>query len=265
MSRPETLFPLFAALTSLPGVGPKGAQLLGQMKIETPRDLLFTLPHSGIDRRRRKTLRGVDLPATVTVEVTVGTHHAPKGRGPARVHVEDAETSFQLVFFHPRGDWLAKTLPTGQRRLVSGRVELFDGVAQMAHPDHIARLDEADDIPDYEPVYPLTAGLTQRTMARAIAGAVGAAPAMAEWIDPELKAREGWMDWHPAIAQAHAPKADGDLALSAPARRRLAYDELFAHQLTLAMVRAASKAKKAADLGVEIIDEDAWLALAGLG
>lgn len=176
MSRPENLFPLFADLTSLPGIGPKGAQLLGQMKIETPRDLLFTLPHSGIDRRRRRSIREIELPATVTVEVVVGTHRPQKGRGPARIDVEDAETSFQLVFFHPRGDWLARTLPTGQRRIVSGRVELFDGVAQMAHPDHIAVPGETDDIPQFEPVYPLTAGLTQRVMARAAIGAVAVAP-----------------------------------------------------------------------------------------
>jgi ATP-dependent DNA helicase RecG len=55
-------------------------------------------------------------------------------------------------------DYLQKLLPTGQRRLVSGKVELFDGIAQMVHPDHVLRVEEAGEMPAYEPVYPLTPG-----------------------------------------------------------------------------------------------------------
>ncbi len=214
------------------------------MKIETPRDLLFTLPHSGIDRRRRASIREVAPPATVTVEVRVGRHRPASGRGPARVEVEDAETSFQLVFFHARGDWLERTLPTGQQRVVSGRVELFDGVAQMVHPDHVVRPEAAEAIPAFEPVHPLTAGLTQKAMAKAVAGALDRAPDLAEWIDPDLKRREGWPDWRAALRAAHAPVREADLAPAAPARARLAYDELFAHQLTLALVRAERRERK---------------------
>ena len=86
------------------------------------------------------------------------------------------QLEFQLVFFHARGDYLQKLLPTGQRRLVSGKVELFDGIAQMVHPDHVLRPEEARRAArPIEPVYPLTAGLTQRLMAKAVAG--GADPA----------------------------------------------------------------------------------------
>ncbi|SFH34364.1 ATP-dependent DNA helicase RecG [Palleronia marisminoris] len=243
MSRPQALWPLFSDLTVLPGVGPKGARIFAQMKIATPRDLIFTLPHAGIDRRRQESIRDVELPGTVTVEVTVGRHRPAAGRGPARVEVEDARTSFLLIFFHARGDWLTRMLPEGQRRIVSGRVELFDGIAQMAHPDYILHTNEADTLPRYEPVYPLTNGLTQRGMAKAVAGAIGLAPELPEWIDPGVIAAEGWSDWRRALATAHAPDADSDLATVAPARRRLAYDELFAHQLTLALVRADRRRK----------------------
>ncbi len=244
MSRPEALWPLFADLTGLPGVGPKTAGLLGQMKVASPRDLLLTLPHSVIDRRRRATIRGLDLPATATVEVEIGRHHPPSGRGPTRIEVRDAETTFQLVYFRAKGDWLARSLPEGARRVVSGRIELFDGGAQMAHPDHVARPEEAGAIPDFEPVYPLTAGLTQRIMARAVAAAQERAPGTGEWVDPELVLREGWPDWRAALAAAHAPRGEADLSPAAPARRRLAYDELFAHQLTLALIRAAQRERK---------------------
>ena len=240
--RPEVLFPLFAALDGLSGVGPKSAAALVQGGIASPRDLIFTLPHSVIDRTRRASVREVSAPATATVEVTVGRHIPPRIKGrPYRIEVTDAATTFQLVFFHAREDWLKRQLPTGQRRVVSGKVELFDGVAQMVHPDHILRPEEADTIPQFEPVYPLTGTLTQKQMAKAVAGALDRAPELEEWIDPALAAREGWPVWSEAVRGAHAPSREGDLLPDAPARRRLAYDELFAHQLTLALARATRR------------------------
>ena len=236
--RPEQLFPLFAGLETLEGVGPKTAQLFAHLDVETPRDLLFSLPYSVVDRRRRDTIRGADLPATLTVEVTVGAHRPARGRGGAyRIFVEDAQADFQLVFFHARGDYLKKVLPEGSRRVVSGKVELFDGMANMVHPDHILPVAEAGEIPEFEPVYPLTQGVSQRTAFKAARSALARLPDLADWIDPALRAREGWPDWADAMRAAHAPQGLDDVAATAPARMRLAYDELFAHQLTLALAR----------------------------
>ncbi|MEM9970609.1 MAG: ATP-dependent DNA helicase RecG [Pseudomonadota bacterium] len=242
--RPEVLFPLFASLETLPGVGPKTAKLLPNLGVEHPVDLLFTLPHSVIDRRTRASVQGAELPATMTVEVTVTRHRPASSRGrPYVVDVADVETAFQLKFFQARGDWLEKQLPVGQRRLVSGRVELYDGIAQMTHPDHILRVDAAGDLPEFEPVYPLTQGVTQKTMSKALKAAIERIPDVAEWIDAELCAREGWPAWSDALEQAHAPKSSSDTLPTAPARRRLAYDEIFAHQLTLALARQTRRRK----------------------
>ena len=242
--RPEALFPLFGALQNLGGVGPKTAQLMAALGIEKPRDLLFLLPHAGVDRRLRGSIRDIGPPATVTVEVEVGQHRAPRQKGrPYRVLVRDARAEFQLVFFHPRTDWLQRQLPTGQRRIVSGKLEIFDGVAQIVHPDLILCLEEADTLPEFEPVYPLTAGITQRQMQKAVAGALDSRPDLQEWIDPALKAQRRWPGWAEAMDQAHAPKAAADLSPTAPARERLAYDELLAHQLTLALARARARRK----------------------
>ncbi len=243
--RPPVLFPLFAELETLSGVGPKTARLLAQIDIERPRDLLFTLPYSGVDRRRRATIQGADLPAVLTLEVEVGRHLSPRSRGrPYRVEVRDTETTFQLVFFHAREDWLKRQLPTGQRRIVSGKVELFDGIGQMVHPDHILTPDDADEIPVFEPVYPLTQGVTQRSMAKAAQAALTRAPELDEWIDPALRAREGWPAWDDALRTAHGPLSNAELAPQSPARQRLAYDELMAHQLTLALARSAVRKGK---------------------
>ncbi len=236
--RPEQLFPLFAGLETLEGIGPKTAQLLAQVDVTTPRDLLFSLPYAVVDRRRRDTIRGVDIPATLTVEVTVGAHRPPRGRGGAyRVHVEDSQGDFQLVFFHARPEYLRRVLPPGARRVVSGKLELFDGMAQMVHPDHMLSVDEADDIPEFEPVYHLTQGVTQKTMFKAIQGALERLPDLAEWIDPKQRDRESWPDWQAAMRAAHSPSGLDDISPTAPSRARLAYDELMAHQLTLAIAR----------------------------
>jgi ATP-dependent DNA helicase RecG len=251
MSRPEILFPLFADLASLEGVGPKTAKLFERMGIETPADLALTLPASGVDRRMRPSIRGLPLPGVATVEVEIGLHQpSTRPSRPYRIHVRDAETEFQLVFFHARGDWLRRQLPAGSRRIVSGRVELFDGIAQMAHPDHILKPGEAEALPPFEPVYPLTQGLSLRTMTRAVQSALDRAPSLPEWIEPSLKARRGWPDWRAALRAAHAPAGQADLSPFAPARERLAYDELLAHQLTLAIARARMKrARGIATLG----------------
>ena len=239
MNRPEILFPLFADLETLDGVGPKSAKAFSGLGVERPKDLLFLLPHSGVDRSRKASVREVTPPTTVTVEVEVGGHFPPRQKGrPYRVMVRDSAFEFQLVFFHARGDYLQKLLPTGQKRLVSGRIEIFDGIAQMVHPDHVLRPEEAGELPAYEPVYPLTAGVTQKLVWKAVSGALARTPPLPDWIDAPLKQREGWPDWLAALNLAHHPQTNADLAFTAPARQRLAYDELFAHQLTLSMARA---------------------------
>ena len=237
--RPETLWPLFADITGLDGIGPKSALALAGAGIETPRDLLYTLPYSGVDRGMRDSVLDADLPGVVTVEATIGNHRAATRRGGAyRVEADDARTRFQIVFFRGGGDYISRLLPTGQRRILSGRVELFDGVPQMVHPDHMLRVEDAADLPGYEPVYPLVGSVTQKLMVRAIADAFTRVSDLPEWIDPAQKAAEGWPDWIEALRAVHAPSGPQDLTPTAPARARLAYDELMAHQITLALARA---------------------------
>ncbi len=240
-NRPEILFPIFSEITGLTGVGPGLARKFGAMNIARPRDLLFTLPQGAITRTIRHSVRGATPPEVVTVEVQITQHQPNRQKGrPYRILVEDAQTSFQLVFFHARADWLRKTLPTGQRRLVSGKVEVFDGVAQMVHPDYVLRPEDGEQIPVFEPVYPLTTGLGQKAMTRAVHAAIEKCRPLAEWIEPGLKAEKGWPDWAAAVRQAHEPCNHKDLSPFAAPRERLAYDELLAHQLTLALARAKS-------------------------
>ena len=243
--RPEVLFPLFAALETLPGVGEKTAKLFANMHVHAPRDLVFTPPLSGVDRRLKSTIEGFPAPGIITVKIEILRHLPARTKGrPHRVDVTDDKVAFQLVFFHARLDWLEKQLPIGEERIVSGKIEYFDGTAQMVHPDHILPLEKMSDLPVFEPVYPLTQGISQKVVSRAALAATGFCPDLAEWIDPELKKREDWPGWKEAVTALHRPLQSTDLLTTTPTRARLAYDEFFAHQLTLALARGQSKRRK---------------------
>ena len=243
--RPEILWPLFGSLESLAGVGPKTAKLLARLEATRPRDLLFTAPSAVIDRRLRETVATAPDGETVTVLVEIGEHHPPRSRGkPYRIMVRDAGGDFMLVFFNAREAWLRQKAPTGSRRVVSGRVEVFDGIRQMPHPDHLLLPGEADALPPFEAVYPLTAGLGLRTMGKAVQSAVALAPRLPEWLDAAFLSRRGWPDWQGAVRTLHAPDGAPALAPDAPARARLAYDELLSHQLTLALARQRARRGK---------------------
>lgn len=242
--RPEILFPLFAELESLPGIGPKSARNLEAAGQHSPKDLVLTLPVNGIDRRILATLEGVAPPQTVTIEVEIGRHHPPRQRGrPYRIDATGAGVALQIIYFHARREWLEAEYPEGANRIISGKIELFDGHYQMPHPDHVLLPEKAGELPAFEPVYPLTEGITLKTMTRAVQGALTRVPELAEWSDPALVAKEGWPTFHTALTEAHTPEDTGDLGVTAPARRRLAYDEVLAHQLTLALARARRRAK----------------------
>ncbi|MFV0245571.1 MAG: ATP-dependent DNA helicase RecG [Qingshengfaniella sp.] len=247
--RPEILFPLFAGLETLPGIGAKTARLFEKMAITRPRDLIYTLPSGGVDRRRRDSVQGAAPGEVVTVEARVLRHTPPTVRGrPYRITVEDAQTAFTLVWFRPSEDYLRRLLPVDETRLISGKVEFFDGHAQIVHPDHVVAPARAAEIPEFEPLYPLTEGLSGRQMARAAGAALDRAPDLPDWIDPPLLAREGWPGWRAAMVAAHHPTALRDVSAQAAARVRLAYDEFFAHQTTLALARARSRRRRGRSL-----------------
>jgi ATP-dependent DNA helicase RecG len=245
MPRPEILFPLFADLTGLPGVGPRTAALFARLGIRRIVDLLFHLPIGVVDRRLRESLIGIDPGQTVTVLARIGEHYPPRRRtAPYRIHAQGGGTWFELVFFHAKAEWLARTLPPGARRVISGRAEFYDGRLQIAHPDLILSEEEAAVLAPFEPVYPLTEGLTQRAVARAVEGALVKLPELPEWLDPAMRAERRWPGWAEALGAVHRPEAPAALSHGAPARQRLAYDELLSHQLALQIARARMRGGK---------------------
>ncbi|MEL6479353.1 MAG: ATP-dependent DNA helicase RecG, partial [Pseudomonadota bacterium] len=189
MARPEILFPLFAECTTLAGVGPKAAQALARLNLTRLRDLLYHLPHGVVDRRLRNDLVGCDPGEVVTLRVQVGQHRPGRTASqPYRVVAEGPAVQLELVFFRARSDWLEKLLPPGVLRVISGKVEMFEGRWQMTHPDYVMTEVEAADLPVFEPVYALTQGLGQKQIGKALRNALEQAPEMEEWIHPSLLA-----------------------------------------------------------------------------
>jgi ATP-dependent DNA helicase RecG len=237
--RPEVLYPLFAPTTTLPGVGPRLGKLIEKVAGKNLASLCWHLPTGIIDRRFAPKLAEAPEGVIVTLTVTVDAHLKPGNRRlPYKVRCHDETGGLLLVFFHAHEDYLKRQLPVGQVRVVSGRLERYDGTLQMTHPDYIATPAEIAQLKRVEPVYPMTAGLTPKILGRAIQAAVGRAPELPEWIDAALLRKMKWPAWHTALWVAHNPTSDEDLSPNTPARRRLAYDELLANQLAMSLVRA---------------------------
>src|SRR5712692_7849470 len=216
--RPNALNPLFAALTTLSGVGPRLEKLFQHLlgRDGTPRvvDLLFHLPTGAIDRRSRPKLRDVVPDTVVTVAVTVDRHRPPppnRPRAPYQVYTSDETGDLTLTFFNARKDYLEKLLPVGERRYVSGTIELYDGMRQMVHPDRIVSEADLAKLPLVEPVYPLTEGLSLNTVGKAANAALARLPDLPEWQEPSWVARERFPSFAEALHALHRPAEPNDV------------------------------------------------------
>ncbi len=242
MSRPFELDPLFRRLTTLPGVGEKNAalfeRLLGGQKVL---DLLWHFPIDVIDRRFSPNINEAPNGRVATMEVRVIKHFPNARRSqPYRVKCSDNTGELNLTFFRANKGWIEKLLPEGERRVVSGKVEYYQGNPQIVHPDVVSP-EERESLQTVEPIYPLTAGITNKVVRKAAIGALGFIPKLPEWLDPSYKKQQQWIEWDESLDAVHNPQSVGALEPEHPIRQRLAYDELLANQLTLGLVRQRQK------------------------
>ncbi|HLJ62941.1 MAG TPA: ATP-dependent DNA helicase RecG [Stellaceae bacterium] len=240
--RPAILDPLFAEVTALKGIGPRFSKLFERLSGPLVIDLLWHAPIGLIDRRFHPKVAEARPDTIATLELIIDAHLPPSNpRQPYRVRCRDATGFLHLVFFHVKSDYLAELLPLGAVRVVSGRVERFNGLTQMTHPDHIIDPASGKTLPAIEPVYGLTQGLSLRLVQKAMGLALSRVVELAEWLDPEHRRRQNWPSWRAALHAVHAPESEDDLSRQNPARRRLAFDELLANQLALALMRDHTK------------------------
>ncbi|MGA0607207.1 ATP-dependent DNA helicase RecG [Phenylobacterium sp. VNQ135] len=251
--RPEILFPLFAPVNTLKGVGPRVAPLLERVAGPIVRDVAFLKPHTVV-RRTPAVLSAARDGEIMTFELLIEEHQRPRANSqPWRIRASDPTGFITLVFFGRFSDQLEKRHPVGARRIVSGKVADDKFGRQMVHPDYMADPDKAEEIPEIEPIYPATEGLPARRVRTFVLEALERAPEMPEWQDPAYLARERFPAWREALGRLHAPESEGDLSPLAPHLRRLAYDELLAHQLAMAQRKAARRREPAARIAASAV------------
>lgn len=254
--RAAILNPLFASVMQLKGVGPAVAKgltrLLGyqpnalaapSFSEPTMRDLLFHLPSGVVDRRKLNVIDECVEGEVCTMLVQVEKHAlAPrsKRRIPSRITVCDDSGAMTIVFFHGKSEYWGNALPVGQKRIISGRPELHNGSWQMVHPDLIARPEQEKEVLRLEMQYPLTAGIGQRVLSKLMRQAVQHIPHLPEWVDKQMRLQRAWLSFDEALKTVHLPQEEIDHK----AHERLAYDEILANQLSLAMVRQHSVKEK---------------------
>ena len=239
ISRPSQLFSLFASTTDLPGIGARLASILNKRIGNTVIDVLRHLPVGVIDRNITNNVQACENGEMVTIIADIISADIPPPRTsrPARFTVTSDGQVFELIFFRAKADYLSRILPIGERRIISGRLDRYDGRMQISHPDYILSLDKRDDMPTMEPVYPLSQGLKPKILRNAIQTGLRRLPGLPEWIDPQLCRRFNWPDYATAMKQAHAPQTIRDISPDSPVRMRLAYDELLVNQIALQIIR----------------------------
>ena len=237
--RPDVLNPLFAEVEALKGVGPGIAKALARLNLKRAIDLSYHLPTGTIERLRVPAATGTMIGRILILDVTPFDSRSSAGKGPTRIFATDCDgNTITLIFFNNPG-WARKQLPLGEQRTVSGKLEAYGDEWQIIHPDVFE--DEAEP-PLSEPVYPLTEGISNRRMRELALTALQRAPDLPEWIEPSLLAREGLRRWRAALVEAHSDP------LATESRRRLAYDEIFANQLALMLIRHHARRRKGVPL-----------------
>ena len=250
LMRDERLFPLFQPVDTLPGIGPKLMAAFERLLDGTTLwDLLLHLPERWLDRRVRDTFDSVETGEVATVRGEVHAVKAPyNDRAPHRVRLFDGTGFLTLTFFRADGRWLQTQFPIGKDRIVSGRIDEYKGERQMAHPDHIVDPEKDPPPPSVEPIYRLSAGLTNKRVHGAVQAALEHVPEnLPNWQDKHLQAAQNWPDFKTALTQIHAPQEFDPDAFEI-ARRRLAYDEALAREAAFALARASRTRRTAPEV-----------------
>ncbi len=225
-------------------MGEKRYALLKKLAGERRVDLLWHLPLSLTQRTPIARLSDAYNGQEVIVTGRVVAHQPPRhrqGRSPYRVQLDVAGAPLTVLFFHARGDHVPRLLPMGEARVLVGKLEHRYGEAVMIHPSPILPVAAASDVPRVDVHYPLTAGLTHSVLRLAIHTILESLPPIPEWLDDSVLRQRGWPSWVEALRLAHQPQTLHDLSPTCPARLRLAYDEVLAHQLSLALTYQQKK------------------------
>ena len=237
--RSDKINPLFSPIISLSGIGPKLDVLFQRLVGPRLVHLLWHLPYNIIKRKFINKIIEAELNTLVTFKVHIIKHNPShfNRKAPYKISCMCGDTPISLVFFYARQPYLKSMLPERESRFISGKLEYFNNTYQVTHPSHIIEINKLDKLKNIEPVYGLTAGLTNNIYNKTIEKVLKNIPDLEEWIDEKIIQKYSFNNWKNSLIKSHQPKTKEDLVESNINRKRLAYDELLAHQLAIAIIR----------------------------
>ena len=235
--RPKILYKLFSNLETIKGIGPKNAKLIERLCGKYLLDLILHRPIAYIDRRNSPKIKDLSNNSIVTLILKVDGHTPSfNKRMPYKITCSDDTGQLNIVYFNLRGPYLKKMFPIGSKKVVSGKVEEFNGIFQMTHPQHIADENNLDSVKKIECVYPLTAGISSKIIQKSINSSLAIIDDLPEWIPNDYLQKNNWTSWKKSIYEMHNPnelKEDKeDIYLN-----RLVFDELLSQQLTVRLIK----------------------------
>ena len=235
--RPKILYKLFSSLETIKGIGPKNAKLIERLCGKYLLDLILHRPIAYIDRRNSPKIKDLSNNSIVTLILKVDGHTPSfNKRMPYKITCSDDTGQLNIVYFNLRGPYLKKMFPIGSKKVVSGKVEEFNGIFQMTHPQHIADESNLDSVKKIECVYPLTAGISSKIIQKSINSSLAIIDDLPEWIPTDYLKKNNWTSWKKSIYEIHNPnelKEDKeDIYLN-----RLVFDELLSQQLTVRLIK----------------------------
>ncbi len=256
--RPEKLNFLFSSIGILKGVGPKLEKIINKLGINLNIHFLWHIPHNVIERKYYENIKDADLNTIVTLKIKILKHQPSRfKRQPYKVNCLCGENTLDIVFFNARHPVVRSMLPTDEFRLVSGKLEYFRNNYQINHPSHIVKISDLKSIKDKEPIYNLTAGLNQRNISKLTNQVLEKIPELDEWISKKYINKYNFYSWSKSILGIHNPIDRNDFKENNDYRKRLAFDELLAHQLAIYIIRNFNLKKKGISIknNKEIIKE----------
>jgi ATP-dependent DNA helicase RecG len=243
--RPEKINLIYSPITTLPGIGPKIENLFNRMGIYRVLHFLWHIPYNVIKRQKHTNIHDAEINSLVTLKIKVLDHKPSKfKRQPYRINCICEETPIDIVYFYARHPLIRATLPIGKERYVSGKLEYFRNNFQITHPSHVVNSEELNQLKDIEPIYSLTSGLSQKIVMKYLDRITNSLPLFDEWIDNKIMIKYSFENWNDSIKLIHNPKNSEDLINNNIYRRRLAFDELLAHQLAIAIIRNSNIRKR---------------------
>ena len=242
-------------VTVLKGVGPKLAEKLERLGIRSVTDLLFHLPLPYQDRTRVIPMGSLRPGDEGVVEGLV--EHAEvvyRGRRMLLVRLADGTGSVTLRFFHFSAAQ-QQGLVRGVRLRCFGEARRGQAGLEFVHPEYRSVNDGSTVDDTLTPIYPATEGLHQLSLRRLTDDALARLDKLPDWLPPGVLAGAGLPDLESALRTVHRPPPDIPVAALLdgrhPAQRRLAFEELVAHHLSLARLRARTAREPAPPVAVE--------------